>query len=57
MPPVAYESILTPNGLRAGTLQLPVPHSHHYHSEFDHAEEELMAYWPWQHSPLGPGDE
>lgn len=53
----AYESILTANGLRRGTLDLPVPHCHHYHREFDDAEEELMAYWPWQHSPLRPGDD
>lgn len=53
----AYERVLRARGFRPGQAELPVPHTHHYHAQFDDAEDEVMAYWAWRHSPLRDGDE
>lgn len=53
----AYETILNRHGIRPGQIELPVPHSHHYHHQFDDMEDELMRHWDWTYSPLHPDDD
>ena len=52
-----YIRVLQTKGFREGEINPPVPHSHSYNSIFDDDENELIAYWPWIHFPLEPGDE
>lgn len=54
---LAYIETLERRGFREGHLNLPVPHSHFYHAEYDDAEEELIGYWDWVYFPLQPGDD
>jgi hypothetical protein len=51
-----YESHLDSAGFVRGQVAIPFPHSHHYHTEFDTAEDELMEYWRWKKFPLEPDD-
>jgi len=43
-------------GYARGEIQIPVPHQHHFHPQFDHMEDEMMQYWTWLKSPLGNVD-
>lgn len=52
-----FEGILNDRGFVVEEFWFPVPHSHSYPPEHASDEDELMAYCPWQHSPLQPGDE
>lgn len=52
-----YEALLLERGFQQGEIELPVPHTHNFLQEFDADEEALMAYWPWAHCPLQPGDD
>lgn len=52
-----YEAVLRRRSLTRGRLQFPVPHTHHYHAQFDAAEEEVMARWEWKRFDLAPEDE
>lgn len=38
-------------------IETPVPHTHHYHPEFDTAERELLTYWDWIQYELLSSDE
>jgi hypothetical protein len=45
------------NFAEAETIRVPVPHSHHYHSEFDSDERAMLAHWEWLHSELQQQDD
>lgn len=49
-------SQLSAAGYVEGGIQIPVPHSHNYHAQFDDAEDHALRYWQWLKSPLGPDD-
>ena len=51
-----YESQLASAGFSRGTVEIPVPHCHNFHAEFDRIEDELMAYWRWKRFPLQADD-
>jgi hypothetical protein len=51
-----YESCLESAGFTRGSVAMSSPHCHHYHREFDTAEDELLAYWRWEKFPLEPID-
>jgi hypothetical protein len=53
----AYTEILNRRGFREGPIEIPVPHSHWYHPEYDAAEEEIAKYWEWSYFPLQPDDD
>jgi len=53
----AYIEVLERGDFREGQIELPVPHTHSYHAEYDAAEEEVVEYWDWLYFPLQPGDE
>jgi hypothetical protein len=44
-------------GFRAGHVEVPVPHQHHYRAEFDSQAKELLEHFSWSHSPLRSEDE
>ncbi len=53
----AIESWLIENGIPKEPLEaIPVPHSHHYHPEYDESEDEVMAIWNWTTTELQDGD-
>ena len=53
----AYTEFLEREGFREGEIELPAPHAHSYHVQFDAAEDEIVAYWEWSYFPLQPGDD
>jgi len=52
-----YIHVLESGGFREGWPTLPDPHVHHYHSEWDDAEREMLAYFQWRRTDLRPEDE
>lgn len=44
-------------GFTHGVPQVPVPHEHHYRSEFDHLARDVVAAFDWSVSALSPEDE
>jgi hypothetical protein len=53
----AVASFLRTEGYHEAAAEIPVPHAHHYHPEFDDAERRLLLYYDWLTSPLQPSDE
>ncbi len=53
----AYLERLTRAGYSEGTIEIPAPHTHHFHADFGAMEDEILAHWPWVKSPLTPADE
>lgn len=47
-----YESYLESAGFVRGSVEMSSPHCHHYHPEFNTAEDELLEYWRWEKFPL-----
>jgi hypothetical protein len=47
-----FERRLVASGFEVGEVEIPFPHEHNYHAEFDTAEEELLNFWPWTKFPL-----
>ncbi len=47
---------LTADGYSEGKVAVPFPHCHHYHVQFDEAEDEILKYWSWLKSPLEQSD-
>ena len=53
----AFEAVLKSLGVREGeSPAVPDPHMHHYHSDWDHAEEEILRHFDWHIKPLRPAD-
>jgi hypothetical protein len=52
----AYARALERLDCREGTVQIPVPHTHHYRAEHDIDQDALLRYWAWRHSPLQDQD-
>jgi hypothetical protein len=44
-------------GFRDGHVEIPAPHVHHYHPEFDGLEKELLLWCDGVKTPLMPADE
>ena len=53
----AYREVLERRGFVEQVFSYPDPHMHCYHAELDAAEDELLARWDWQRSPLLDGDD
>jgi hypothetical protein len=53
----AYIEVLKLRGFQEGHIELPFPHSHSYHTEFDAAEDAVAGYWEWSYFPLQHGDD
>jgi len=53
----AYEDVLNAREIQRGEVDLPVPHSHHYHAEHDVDEGRLLNALEWIYSPLRDQDE
>jgi len=53
-----FEHALNAKGLKQATEVLfPFPHSHHYNSEFDEEEREVLLHWNWTRFDLQQNDE
>ena len=52
-----FVEVLQANGLKEGKIELPAPHWHGYHPEFDKAQSQVLSRLQWIHSPLRPGDD
>lgn len=52
-----FVEVLQANGLKEGTLELPAPHWHGYHPEFDEAQSRVLSRFQWIHSRLHAGDD
>ena len=52
----SYE-VLKANGLKEGKVELPAPHWHGYHPEFDEAQSRVLSRSQWIHSRLHPADD
>lgn len=50
-------ALLEERGFVVGEANIPVPHAHHYHAQFDEDFAALMGWWQWVPSPLQPSDE
>lgn len=49
--------ILSDQGLELGAgAELPFPHVHLYHEEYDEAEIKVLSHFRWTSSPLAPSD-
>jgi hypothetical protein len=48
----AYERVVRRRGMRESAVKYPVPHSHHYHKDFDAEERRVLAALDWARSPL-----
>jgi hypothetical protein len=51
-----FERSLVARGFRPGSFQIPVPHRHHFHGEYDEVADRLFARWEWKRTELRPGD-
>ena len=51
------ETMLTGQGFVPGKIGIPVPHSHHYHEEFDEHQLQVLAWTDWRRTDLRPGDD
>ncbi|WP_207534871.1 hypothetical protein [Desertivirga arenae] len=47
---------LRKEGFQEQAFSFPVPHAHHYYSENDSYEDELLGYWEWEIFPLTDQD-
>jgi len=56
-PLARFESELRTLGFSPGRPEVPVPHEHHYRSEFDSPAEKVLKAFEWSYSPLRPEDE
>jgi len=52
-----FRDRLHSRGFVERTVEIPAPHSHNYHAEFDDSEKRLRTYFDWMKSPLRPDDE
>ncbi len=52
----SFEVSLRSSGFTEGEIELPYPHQHHYHPEFDSSEDDVLNYWAWIKSSLQPED-
>lgn len=51
-----FERSLVARGFSAGSFQIPAPHTHHFHGEYDEVVDRLLARWEWRRTELQPGD-
>lgn len=51
-----FADVLRDSGLVEGVVEIPAPHTHHYHVQFDSDEESILGYFPWEKYLLTPDD-
>lgn len=50
-----YERVLRALRLSEDLVEIPVPHVHMYHQQYDSEEKAVLNYWDWKRSPLVEG--
>ena len=53
----SFISTLVEKGFSEGEVNIPAPHTHNYHVEFDDKEESMNDAFEWLYSPLQEGDD
>lgn len=53
----SFLTVLQANGFIEGEVNIPAPHCHNYHVEFDNEEESVNNAFEWVYSPLQEGDD
>ena len=53
----AFDAAARGLGLVPGEVDCPVPHTHQFHQLFDDTEEEILARYDWERTPLREEDE
>jgi hypothetical protein len=51
-----FERSLDLRGLKPGFFEIPVPHTHHFHGQYDEVADQLLARWEVRRTELQPGD-
>ena len=51
-----FRAVLKEGFQQAEVDDLPFPHVHRYHAEYDEAERKILQHFQWSHSPLLEGD-
>ncbi|RYG26182.1 hypothetical protein EON82_04280 [bacterium] len=51
------KAVLEVEGYTPGEVDIPNPHSHHYHHQNDETLRRMIGEWNWAYSPLQPSDE
>lgn len=53
-----FKEILRVEGLlEVSKIDIPCPHTHFFHEEFDDEQDKLLSFYDWKHSPLRDEDE
>ena len=52
-----YAKAALSQGLQPGKVEVPGPHWHAYHHEYDGAQDRLLSKWDWLEKPLRSMDE
>jgi hypothetical protein len=52
-----FALLLTELGFEQGAVEVPVPHTHNYHKEFDSQAARLLQAFEWSYSPLREEDQ
>jgi len=52
-----FVEVLQANGLKEGKVEVPAPHWHGYHQDFDEAQSQVLSRFQWIHSKLRTGDD
>jgi hypothetical protein len=53
----SFKRTLSEAGLSEGPVEIPVPHVHYYHAEFDEDQARLVEHFEWLLTPLKPEDD
>jgi hypothetical protein len=56
-PIASYVAVLEEHGLAEGVVDIPAPHWHAYHPEYDDDERTLLTRWAWVEKPLNEEDQ
>lgn len=55
-PLARFKAAAEKRGLRAGRIEIPVPHVHSYNAAFDELERRILQHFDWKWFPLQPHD-
>lgn len=56
-PLARYKFVLESLGFCEGRVEVPTPHAHNYHAEFDKQAARVLEAFEWHHTPLREKDE
>jgi hypothetical protein len=51
-----FERSLAARGLSSESFDIPAPHTHYFHGQYDEVVDRLLTRWEWRRTDLHPGD-